>query len=321
MRILVTGATGFVGTRLIPELTQRGHHVRALSRKKHASEPNVEWLRGDISKSSELRAALDDIDVVYLLVHEMSGGAGYAKKEADEAQLLSHLAKAAGVKRIIYLGGVEPSGPPSEHLASRLRVGELLRSGPVPTLELRASMIIGAGSASWQLVRDLSLRLPAMVLPKWTESKTRPVAIDDVVTALTGALELQLPQSEWFDIPGPDTLTGADIFRRVAALDGRHVPMLGVPFLTPSLSSLWLKLVTRGDFGLSRELVEGFTSDLLPKDERYWSLIGAPPRQHFEEAVRQAFREERGATFITALEETAVGLLGKLLAHRRRVTS
>lgn len=319
MRILVTGATGFVGSRLVPELVRRGHHVRAMSRRKQHDE-TVEWIRGDVSKAADLRNALKDIDVMYLLVHEMSGGRDYEQKEADEAQMISHHAKAAGVKRIIYLGGVAPSGEPSKHLASRLRVGELLRKGLVPTLELRASMIIGAGSASWQLVRDLSLRLPAMVLPKWTESKTAPVGIDDVVTALVGGLDIDLPESQWFDIPGPDAMTGGDIFRRVAALDGRHVPMLPVPVLTPWLSSWWLKLITRGDFGLSRELVLGFTSDLLPKDDRYWQLINAPPRQRFEESVRQALREERGTSFITALEESAVGFLGRALAQRRRVT-
>ncbi|MGV3623532.1 MAG: NAD(P)H-binding protein [Archangium sp.] len=319
MRILVTGATGFVGARLLPELLRRGHTVRGLSRKKQ-KDRSVEWLRGDVSKPADMRRALDGIDVVYLLVHEMSGGAGYAQKEADEAQMLTHLAKSAGVKRIIYLGGVEPSGTPSEHLASRLRVGELLRSGPVPTIELRASMIIGAGSASWQLVRDLALRLPAMVLPKWTESKTAPVAIDDVIIALVGALDLE-PASNWFDIPGPDVMTGAEIFLRIAALDGRHVPTLGVPFLTPSLSSWWLKLITRGNFGLARELVQGFTSDLLPKDDRYWSLINAPPRQPFEEAARQALEEERDGTWLGALEEKAVGLVGRVLEQRRRVTS
>ena len=118
---------------------------------------------------------------------------------------------------------------------------------------------------------------------------------------------------------GPDVMSGAEIFQRIATLDGRHVPTLGVPFLTPSLSSWWLKLITRGDFGLSRELVQGFTSDLLPRDDRYWSLIDAPPRQRFEEAVRQALKEERTDSFIGALEENVVGLFGRVLAQRRRV--
>ena len=167
-----------------------------------------------------------------------------------------------------------------------------MRAGSVVAVELRASMVIGAGSASWQIVRDLAMRLPIMVLPKWLGSRTCPVALDDVIVALLRAATLPLEQSAWFDVPGPEIMSGQQILKRIAALRGRQFLALKVPLLTPRLSALWLRLITRTDFALARELVLGLEQDLLPKDERYWDLIEHPRLLSFDEAARRALASE-----------------------------
>jgi uncharacterized protein YbjT (DUF2867 family) len=153
-------------------------------------------------------------------------------------------------------------------------------------------MVIGNGSASWQIVRDLAMRLPAMVLPRWLKSRTRPVALDDVVAALIAAAELPLETSAWFDIPGPEIMSGRQILERIAALRGRRILAVEVPMLTPQLSALWLRLVTRTDFALARELVLGLGEDLLPANERFWNLIGHTQLVSFDDAARRALASE-----------------------------
>jgi uncharacterized protein YbjT (DUF2867 family) len=209
------------------------------------------------------------------------------------ALVAADAATKVGLQRIAYLGGVAPRVHASEHLASRLEVGRILRAGDVPTIELRAAMIIGVGSASWQIVRDLALRLPVMVLPAWMSSRLSPIALDDVVQALIRALEIPVSTCTYFDIPGPDTLSAREILERIAALEGRVIPAISLPWLTPRLSALWLKLVTGADFALARELVFGLTEDLLAEDERYWELTGYRPRLSFDTAARRALEEER----------------------------
>jgi uncharacterized protein YbjT (DUF2867 family) len=323
-RVLVTGATGFVGTALVPALLDAGYEVRATTRDvaRVAGKGRVQWVECDVNRRADVERALEGIDAVFFLVHAMGGGAhDYAETERRVALQLRDAAMRSGVKRIVYLGGVAPAGQPSEHLKSRLAVGDVLRGGSVPAVELRASMIIGNGSASWQIVRDLSMRLPAMILPSWTASRTCPIALDDVVVALVRALEVPLPKSAVYDIPGPDTLSGREILSTLAALRGRRVPSMPVPFLSVSLSSWWLKLVTRADFSLARELVLGFETDLLPQDDRYWAEIGYTPKWTFDAAARKALAEE-GVTpslFGAAgrLEEALVQLVSPKLSGDR----
>jgi len=307
-KVLVTGATGFVGKSLIPALLEQGYEIRATTRDltRMRATRGVEWIACDVRQRTDLKRALEGIDAVYFLVHAMGGGArNYAATEQRVAADLAELAACAGVKRIVYLGGVAPASTPSEHLQSRLDVGQALRSGSVSTIELRASMIIGNGSASWQIVRDLALRLPAMLLPSWTASRTCPIALDDAVVALVRALDIPLPKSAWYDIPGPDTLSGRQILSTIAALRGRRVPGVAVPFLSVSLSSWWLKLVTRADFSLARELVLGFKGDLLPESDRYWSEVDYTPKWSFEDAARKALADE-------SLDFSVRGVAGKL---------
>jgi uncharacterized protein YbjT (DUF2867 family) len=276
----------------------------------------VAWRTCDLLRPETLPAALQGIKVAYYLVHSMGGGNDdFRQLERRAAEAFVAAAAAAQVERIVYLGGPAPRGRPSEHLRSRLEVGEILRGGPVSTVELRASMVIGAGGASWQIVRDLAVRLPVMVLPKWLKSRTRPVALDDVVAALAAAADLPLAGSAWFDVPGPEVVSGRQILERIAALRGRRILTLEVPLLTPRLSALWLKLVARTDFALARELVVGLRDDLLPEDDRFWTLIGHTPLLSFDEAARRALAGEPRPTGVrrrvVRREEPLVDLTAK----------
>lgn len=292
----VTGATGFVGGALVGALSAQGSLVVATSRRpRHAPEtrPGVSWRTCDLTVPETLPLALEGVQVAYYLVHSMGGSnASYMEEERRCAESFALAAAAAGVKRIVYLGGPAPADSPSEHLRSRLQVGHILRAGSVPTVELRASMVIGYGSASWQVVRDLAMRLPFMILPRWLRSLTRPVALDDVIEALLGASQIPLESSVWFDIPGPEILSGRQVLERIAAVRGRKILIVEVPFLTPSLSALWLRLVTRTDYHLARELVMGLRSDLLPHSDEFWRLIGHTDLISFDEAARRALAAE-----------------------------
>jgi uncharacterized protein YbjT (DUF2867 family) len=314
MNVLVAGATGFVGRALVPALLERGHRVLACARHPGAFHPhsNLESLACDLSDEHRLPQVLAGIEVAYYLVHGL-GGDGFRAKDRRAATIFAAAAARAGLRRIVYLGGVAPRGPASEHLASRLEVGEILRAGPVPALELRAGMIIGPGSVSWQIVRDLALRLPAMVLPAWLDSRLKPIALNDVVSALVDALSLSLRESAHYDIAGPDTLTAKQVLERIAALEGRRLPAISLPWLTPKLSAHWLRLVTRANFAVARELVFGLTEDLLPEDERYWELTHHRPAISFDAAARSALEKEGHSGALGALHEALVRRIGPRL--------
>lgn len=318
-RILVAGATGFVGRALVPALLGKGHLVRACARHVDGGPPraNLEYVRCNLLDARTLPRAFAGIDAAYYLVHSLGTRGSFRDLDQSAAFAFAGAAADAGLRRIIYLGGVAPSGRASQHLASRLEVGRILRAGEVPTVELRAAMIIGAGSASWQIVRDLALRLPLMVLPAWLSSRLSPIALQDVIRALLAALELPLPESAYYDIPGPETLTAKEILERIAALEGRKIATLSLPWLTPRLSATWLRLVTGAEYGLARELVLGLAGDLLPEDGRYWELARHRPRLSFDAAARIALEEERShpgaAGRFASLEEALVRRVGPRL--------
>lgn len=297
-RVLLTGASGFIGGNLYPSLVKAGCEVRCLTRNPAQARrlwPDRQWVPGDIGDPGTLPSALEGCDVAYYLVHGMaSHQPGWAAEELRWASHFAQAAQQAGVRRLVYLGGVAPRGAPSEHLLARLNTGEALRAGQVPCLELRAGMIIGAGSASWTIVRDLAARLPAMVLPAWLEYRSEPVAVDEVVTALLAGLRLKLPESTWWDIPGPEALSGREILLRVAAVLGRKPILMKVPFVTPKLSSHWIRLVTRAEFSVARELVEGLTSDLIATRPGFWVAAGLPTPMPLEEAAKRALAAEAG---------------------------
>lgn len=301
MRVLLTGATGFVGGRLHAPLIAAGHEVICGSRAPvlaRRRDPTKQWCALELGNERSIDAALEGCDAAYFLVHAMTGAkSNYGKRELEGAQRFVRMAKKRNLKRIVYLGGLAP--PPevlSAHLASRLAVGRTLREGEVPCLELRASVIVGNGSASFRILRDLAARLPAMVLPRWLENKTEPVAIDDVISALVAGLAVPLPASDWYDLPGADTLSGREMLMRTAALLGVKPRTMPIPLLTPRLSARWLWLISGVDYRLACELVDGLRRDLLAQRRGFWELAGLPPPIGFDEAARRALGEERASS-------------------------
>ena len=294
-RVLLTGATGFVGKRAYPALRAAGWEVRSASRHAEASArkyPDREWIRFDVENAETVAHAVAGMNAILYLVHAMGQGGDFETKERAAARTLVREAERAGVQRIVYLGGVAPAGEPSKHLRSRLATGELLRQSSIATIELRAGMIVGAGGLSWHIVRDLAARLPFMVLPRWLRNRSQPVAIDDVVHALVRALELPPDVRGVFDLPGPETLSGDEILTRIAHLLGTEPRMLRVPVLTPKLSSYWLKLVTRADFAVAQELIEGLTSDLIASNRSFWEFLPDRAPTPFDTAARAALAED-----------------------------
>lgn len=294
--VLLTGATGFIGDRLHDPLRAAGYRVRCLTRgpeRARARWPDREWVGGDAHDPEALAAALAGCRSSYYLMHGMGDlSPGWIDREVAGAEMFARVAEQAGLERIIYLGGVEPRGNPSDHLRARLQTGDRLRRGGVPCAELRAGLIIGAGSASWTIVRDLAARLPAMILPLWLENQSQPVAVEDVVAALLAANDVPLPASRVWDLPGPESLSGAEVLMRIAGLLGRRPLIARVPLISPRLSSHWIRLVTRADYRLSAELVEGLTSDLVARHPAFWQEAGLPEPLGFDEAARRALRDD-----------------------------
>jgi uncharacterized protein YbjT (DUF2867 family) len=295
--VLVTGATGFVGRHLMVALEEMGRSIRAASRdpvearREEPARRRTEWVELDTERPETLRPALQGCSAAVYLVHSISGDDDYVERELRSARAFLEAAEAAEVGRIVYLGGVKPQGEPSRHLASRLGTGEILRSGGLPVFELRASMIIGRGSDSWTMVRDLAARLPAMVMPQWMENRSCPVAIRDVVVALARCLDLPPTEAGWYDIPGPEALTHRDLVERVASWKGNRPVVVEVPFVTPKLSTYWIDLVTDVVSDLAAELVEGLLHDLLPGGRPLWKLVDHHPLD-LAEAIDHAFRDE-----------------------------
>jgi uncharacterized protein YbjT (DUF2867 family) len=294
-RVLLTGATGFVGRAVHPALAGAGWNVLCATRRPEeaqARDPKRIWVRLDTERTETLGPALSGVDAVVYLIHSMGQSGDFEAKERAAAEGFRGAAEAAGVRRIVYLGGVAPAGEASKHLRSRMTTGEVLRGGRVSVIELRAAMIIGAGGLSWQMVRDLSARLPLMILPNWLQNASQPVALDDVVAAIVHAVSAPHDGSGVFDVPGPETLTGEQILKRIGKLLGIRPYTIRVPVLTPRLSSYWLKLVTRADFSVAQELVEGLTSDLVARGIEYWALMPGYQRTPFDDAALAALHDE-----------------------------
>lgn len=291
-RVVVAGASGFVGRRLVPALAAAGWDVVGGSRDPAAAAarlPDRRWVQLDVDRDEGLADAFAGARVLVYLVHQMAaGGDDLHAREVAAARRVAAAAARAGVQRVVYLGAPMPAGPPSHHLRARLDTG-LALAAALPTLELRASMIVGAGSESWTIVRDLALRLPVMILPSWLSTRTQPIAVADVVGALVHGVGSAV--TGVFDLPGPEVLTAREILLRVAASRGVRPVMIPVPVLTPSLSSHWLRFVTRADLGIARQLVNGLRWDLVSEGPGYrahWREPATP----FDDAVRQALAEE-----------------------------
>ncbi|EMA66117.1 NAD-dependent epimerase/dehydratase [Halorubrum aidingense JCM 13560] len=301
MRVLVTGATGFVGTRLVPTLLARGHEVVALVRDADAYAPpeGVHVVEGDLLEPDTLPPAFeidgDPVDAAYYLVHSMDGGPGYEERDRNCAQNFIEAATAAGVGRVIYLGGLgEDREGLSQHLQSRREVERILAEGGPSLTTLRAAIIIGAGSASFEVVHGLASRLPVMTTPKWVDTLCQPIAIDDVVGYLAGVLDAPETADDTFEIGGPEVLTYAEILRRTRRQLGHRLWIVRVPVLSPELSAKWLRLVTDVNPYLARSLVEGLRNTVIVEDDRIRDIV--PIEQTpFEVAVARAIDEPRGS--------------------------
>ena len=289
-QILLTGASGYVGSHLLSELQSRGQRVRALVRNPDTADlpPDVELRKGDAVKGEGLQAALEGVKTAYYLIHSMSGNGDFVAHDRAAAVNFGEAASAAGVERVVYLGGLGPTGPEaSVHLRSRHEVAELLRQR-VPTVYVRAAMVIGPGSASFEMLRHLVGRLPLMITPRWIDTRSQPVAIADVARTLADAGELPDPPAE-VQLGGADVLTYREMMRRTAAVLDRRSPLiLKVPVLTPRLSSYWVSLVTPVDTGLVRPLIDGLKSEMVVEQPPPAGLNDSP--LGFDEAVRAALR-------------------------------
>ncbi|KIF66563.1 NAD-dependent dehydratase [Streptomyces sp. AcH 505] len=318
LRCLVTGATGYIGGRLVPELLDAGHQVRCLARRPHTLRDHpwidrAEVVRGDVTDAESVGEALRGIDVAYYLVHALGGGRDFAATDRHAAQVFAEQARAQGVRRIVFLGALTPAGVPeaelSPHLRSRTEVGRILLDSGVPTAVLRAAVIIGSGSASFEMLRYLTERLPVMVTPSWVHTTIQPIAVRDVLRYLVGCAALPADVNRTFDIGGPDVLTYLDMMRRYAAVAGlpRRL-ILPVPLLTPRLSSHWVGLVTPVPRSIARPLVESLRHEVVCHERDIARYVPDPPQglSTFDRAVELALRRIQDADVSTRWSSASV---------------
>ncbi|MGN6751609.1 MAG: tryptophan-rich sensory protein [Intrasporangium sp.] len=291
---LVTGATGYIGGRLVPALLQEGWNVRVLARRasRLQHEPwrdAVEVVEGDAGSPGDLDQAMSGVRVAYYLIHSMGSGHDFAERDRTMARGFARAARQAGVGRLVYLGGLHPRGEQlSEHLASRQEVGQILLGSGVPTAVLQAAIVLGTGSVSFDMLRHLASRLPVMIAPRWLRNRVQPIAVDDAIHYLCAAANLPDSVSRTFDIGGPDVMTYEEMLRRYAELTGRGRRRIAtVPVLTPRLASLWIGLVTPLDTGLARTLIDSVVHEVVSGEDDLREIVGEPPGglTTFDEAV------------------------------------
>jgi uncharacterized protein YbjT (DUF2867 family) len=280
---------------LAEALEMRGHSVLAMTRHPDTYAGAGKPIFGDVYEPASLRSALADVDAAYYLVHSLARQ-DFVEKDAEAARSFGTAAAAAGLERLIYLGGLGQEGADlSAHLRSRREVERLLGTGGTPVTVLRAAIIIGHGSISWEITRQLVAHLPAMVVPKWATTRTQPIALSDVIRYLVEVLEPEAAKGRVFEIGGPDVLSYGEMMRRVAHLHHhRPLPMLAVPLLTPRLSSYWLALVTDVDTATARNLVDSMSNEVVVTDNHMAEIVPAMP-MGYDDAVREAFRQRAAA--------------------------
>jgi uncharacterized protein YbjT (DUF2867 family) len=296
--VLLTGGTGYVGGLLLPRLEKQSAVVRCLARnpdKIHRSRESTQIVRGDVLDVVSLNEAMLGVDTAYYLVHLMSGSKDFEKEDRQGATNFADAAKKAGVRRIIYLGGLGDDADPtlSPHLRSRHEVGKILRRSGVETIEFRASLVIGKGSLSFDLVRSLTDRLPVMLCPTWLTTPTQPIAVDDVLAYLLAAKDLPADESRIFEIGCEDVSTYGGMVREYAQQQGLRRWLIFVPVLTPYLSSLWLALVTPASFEVGRHLIEGLKNPTVVQDRRALEVFPIRP-MGVREAIQKAIVSTTG---------------------------
>lgn len=292
--VLVTGATGFIGKRLVKALCAKGYRVRALVRSPSTLLPEaVEQVKGDLLEPLRLLDAFSGIDTAYYLVHAMAGGrTGFQSRDRLAAQNFAAAAGKAGVKRVIYLGGLGETGPHlSEHLASRREVAGILGEASFATTILAAAVIIGAGGASFEMIRSLVESLPVMITPRWISTRCQPIAVGDVIRYLVGCLEEEKTAGQTFDVGGPEILSYLEMMKRFGQIRNKSQLIIPVPFLTPKLSSYLVALITPVKPSISMPLIEGVKNEVICRDNRIRGLIPFELTP-YDVAIRMALSEE-----------------------------
>jgi uncharacterized protein YbjT (DUF2867 family) len=294
MRVLVTGASGFVGRRLVPELEKAGHEVLAMTRHPQGYRGAGQPVHGDVHDGASIAAALRGCTAAYYLVHSLAEP-DFERRDAEAARTFAGSAADAGLERMVYLGGLgDDADDLSAHLRSRRDVEQLLGSTGVPVTALRAGIVVGHGGISWEMTRQLVERLPAMITPRWVHTRTQPIAVADVIRYLVGVLEVPGAAGRALDIGGPDVLEYLEMMRRVAAIEGRKMIVVPVPFLSPRLSSCWLSLVTSVDVRTGRSLVDSMTNEVVVRDDSIRRLVPLEPMD-YDSAVLAALGERARA--------------------------
>jgi len=296
---LVFGASGYIGSHLVPRLLDEGIPVRASSRHRAVLAardwPGAELVEADALEPASLDAALAGVEIAYYLVHSMAAGRDFGRLDLAAAANFAAAAERAGVRRIVYLGGLVPDGADSEHIVSRRDTGDVLRRGRVPVTELRAGIIVGPGSAAFEVMRDLVYHLPVMITPRWVHAKSPPLALDNLLMYLVRLPQISAAEGRVFDAGGPQTLTYAEMMRILAEAGGRRPPLIvPVPVLSPKLSSYWLRLITAVPTNIARALIEGLKHDFSADDAELRRLV---PQQllGFREAVEAVFAAEHAS--------------------------
>jgi uncharacterized protein YbjT (DUF2867 family) len=293
--ILLTGATGYVGSQLMKALMSSRYRIRCLARKPkvlYSRAPDItDIVQGDVLNRPSLDVALKGIHTAFYLIHSMASNGDFAEIDSKAAENFAGAAKEAGVKRIIYLGGLGGEGELSPHLASRQEVGKILRDSGILTLEFRASIIIGSGSLSFEMIRTLVEKLPIMITPRWVQTLAQPIAIEDIIAYLAEAIEIPLPESHIFEIGGPDQVSYQEIMKEYARQRDLGRLMIPVPVLTPYLSSLWLGLVTPLYVQIGRTLIESIKNPTVVHDCKAKTYFSVQPRS-IGDAIRQALNVE-----------------------------
>ena len=297
--VLLTGATGYVGGRLIPLLEQQPVKLRCLARKpddlRALVKESTQIVRGDVLDRGSLDAAMQGVHTAYYLVHLMSGSKDFEKEDRQAATSFAQAAKKANVRRIVYLGGLGDDADPklSPHLRSRHEVGQVLRESGVETIDFRAGMVVGAGSLSYQLLKSLTDRLPVMLCPRWLTTPTQPIAVDDVLAYLLAAKDLPANGSLIFEIGSPDVIGYVDLIREYARQKGLRRWLIFVPVLTPYLSGLWLALVTPASFKVGQHLIEGLKNPTVVRDKKALEVFKIHP-MGVREAIQRAIASTSG---------------------------
>jgi uncharacterized protein YbjT (DUF2867 family) len=290
-KILVTGVTGFIGSRLAPVLVDRGHEVRAMTRRPDSYEGAGTPVGGDVRDPASLASALDGVDVAYYLVHSLDSD-DFEDRDARAAESFGKAAAEAGVQQLVYLGGLGDEGAElSAHLRSRRAVESLLGAAGVPVTVLRAGIVVGRGGISWELTRQLVKNLPAMVVPRWAATRTQPIAVDDVIGYLVGVADEPRALGRVFEIGGPEPMTYVEMLEVASEVaGGGRVPIIQVPVLTPRLSSYWLALVTDVDTTTGRNLIDSMRTEVIVTDHSIREIVPIDPVP-YPEAVRRALEE------------------------------